>query len=122
MARPSTYSDKVLKDAKSYISKCPDTIPTVVGLCHCIKRSKSTVYSWAKDDDKAEFLDILEQIEEMQEKTLVQGGILGEFNATITKMMLTKHGYSDKQEIEHSGAIDLTHYTDEELQRICDED
>ncbi|WP_415843310.1 terminase small subunit [Xenorhabdus thuongxuanensis] len=32
---------------------------------------------------------------------LINKGLTGDFNSTIAKMMLTKHGYSDKQEIDH---------------------
>ncbi len=94
--RPTTYTKEVVEKAKDYIANCPDQVPLVVGLCQYIGRSKSTVYSWARDDDKKEFLDVLEQIEELQEVKLIKGGLSGEFNSPIAKMMLTKHGYSDK--------------------------
>lgn len=94
--RPTTYTEEVLELAQDYVDNCPDTVPLVVGLCKHIGRSKSTVYSWAKDEDKKVFLDILEQIEELQEGKLIAGGLSGEFNSPIAKMMLTKHGYSDK--------------------------
>ena len=42
-----------------------------------------------------------------QEKDLINKGLTGDFNSTITKLILTKHGYSDKQDIDHSG-INLT--------------
>jgi hypothetical protein len=32
----------------------------------------------------------------------IQNGLVNNYNSTITKLMLTKHGYSDKQEIDHS--------------------
>ena len=37
-------------------------------------------------------------MEETQERSLVRGGLEGKYNPAITKMMLTKHGYSDKVE------------------------
>ncbi len=100
VGRPTTYTEDMLVKATDYIANCPDVIPTVVGLCQHIERSKSTVYSWAKDDDKSQFLDILEQIDEKQEIRLISGGLMGEFNSPIAKMMLTKHGYSDKQDVD----------------------
>jgi hypothetical protein len=39
-----------------------------------------------------------------QEKGLLKGGIEGTYNSTITKLMLTKHNYSDKQETALTGA------------------
>lgn len=103
--RPSTYTEEMLAKAREYVEiyhdELGELVPTVVGLCDYIGRSKSIVYDWAKDPEKAEFSDILEQISAKQEKALVMGGLSGQFNSVITKMMMTKHGYSDKQEIDH---------------------
>jgi len=38
----------------------------------------------------------------LQHRGLVNGGLSGKFNPAITKMMMTKHGYSDKQELAHT--------------------
>jgi hypothetical protein len=38
-----------------------------------------------------------------QEKMLANGGILNEYNASITKLLLTKHGYSEKTETAITG-------------------
>jgi hypothetical protein len=35
---------------------------------------------------------------------LIDGGLIGDFNPTITKLMLTKHGYSDKQEVDNKSS------------------
>lgn len=103
--RPTTYTDEMLALARDYIDNfeeiTDELVPTVVGLCRHIKRSKSTVYSWAKDEDKKEFLDILGEIEESQEIKLVFGGLSNAMNPAITKMMMTKHGYSDKIDLDH---------------------
>lgn len=103
--RPTTYTEDMLEKAEAYASgriPADELIPTVVGLCKAIGRSKSTVYGWKKDASKTEFLDILERIEENQHISLVNGGLGGTLNPTITKMMMTKHGYSDKAEIDHT--------------------
>lgn len=94
--RPTTYTPEVLELARDYVENCPDKVPLVVGLCRHIGRGKTTVYNWEKDEDKQEFRDILEQIEENQHINLVNGGLAGDFSSPIAKMMLTKHGYSDK--------------------------
>lgn len=114
MARPTDYNDEVLEQAKEYLmyfvepDSRPDNfnqvVPTVVGLCRHINRGSTTVYNWEKDDDKDSFRDILLEVKEMQHLNLVNGGLAGGFNPAVTKMMLTKHGYSDKQEIDHSSA------------------
>ena len=96
--RPTTYNKEVLELARDYVDNCPNTVPMVVGLCKHINRGKTTVYNWAKDEDKQEFRDILEEIEQNQHIDLIEGGLDNSFNSAITKMMLTKHGYSDKVE------------------------
>ena len=103
--RPTDYTEARLAAAERYVSggwkESGDKVPTVVGLAAEIGVARSTCYEWAKDPQKTEFLDILTRVEEIQERTLVNGGLSNDFNPAITKMMLTKHGYSDKQEIDH---------------------
>ena len=96
--RPTKYTPEMLEMARDYVDNCPDMVPMVVGLCRHINRASSTVYDWAKEPDKKEFSDILTEISEGQHVTLVNKGLAGDFNSNITKMMLTKHGYSDKVE------------------------
>lgn len=105
--RPTTYTEEMIDKSLEYLEvygTLEELIPTVVGLCRYIKRSKSIVYDWAKDPEKEKFSDILCQIEELQHIKLVNGGLSSAFNPAITKMMLTKHGYSDKQEIDHQSS------------------
>jgi hypothetical protein len=42
----------------------------------------------------------------LQESKLLNEGLKGNFNATITKLILTKHGYSDRIEQELSGNLE----------------
>lgn len=105
--RPTNYTDDLIDGALDYLESYKskeELVPTVVGLCRHINRSKAVIYKWAKDVDKQEFIDILGQIEELQHIGLVNGGLSSAFNPAITKMMLTKHGYSDKQEIDHQSS------------------
>lgn len=106
--RPTNYSEEVLAKAEDYLEnyqeKYDDIIPTVVGLCKAINRSKAIVYDWAKQKDKVEFSDILCQISEAQEGKLIKGGLTSDFNPAITKMLLAKHGYSDKVEQDHKSS------------------
>jgi hypothetical protein len=106
MARPTNLTDEVLAKAKDYLSSYRDeyghAVPSVVGLCRAIDRARSTVYLWAEDSE-GEFSDILEGIKEIQEAVLIDGGLKGNFNSTITKLMLTKHDYSDKVDSTHGG-------------------
>jgi hypothetical protein len=104
--RPVEWSPEVLEQAKAYLNDYDTThshsIPSVVGLCQVINRARSTVYKWAKEEDKG-FSDILEAINEKQQMVLLSKGLTGDFNAQITKLVLGKHGYHDRQETEVSG-------------------
>ena len=46
------------------------------------------------------FSNIFEKLMSEQEKVLVNKGLTGDYNSTIAKLILTKHGYSDKQDID----------------------
>ena len=94
MARPTDYTESLLDKARTYLDETTDAVPIVVGLCLHIGISKATAYRWA-EEGKQEFKDILEEVMEKQEAGLVNGGLKNEFNPTITKMMMTKHGYQD---------------------------
>ena len=114
--RPTTYTNEMLDESVEYLRafdtlqherEClvrQEVIPTIVGLCRYIKRSKSTVYSWLKDKDKEDFLDIVSAIEESQHISLVSGGLSGNYNPMITKLILSKHGYSDKMEVDNTSS------------------
>jgi hypothetical protein len=106
--RPTDYTPKLLKAAWDYVENHEDDlVPSVAGLCDRININRSTAYEWAKDKDK-EFSNILEAVSRKQEQKLLKNGLDGTFNPTITKLMLTKHGYSDKQETEISGGMTVS--------------
>lgn len=95
MGRPSTYGPEILAKAREYLFKyreIGDQIPMVEGLAVYLNRARSTLYEWASHEEKAEFSDIMATIEEVQKKALMNGGLSGEFNSTITKLILGKHG------------------------------
>lgn len=101
MARPTHCTPEVIEQAKAYIenyqSEHDHVIPSVVGLCGVINRARSTVYQWAENKEN-EFADILESINEKQQQVLLHKGLSGDFNSAITKLVLGKHGYHDKQD------------------------
>ena len=101
--RPTKLTDELLAKAEDYVANYEsygDAVPTAVGLALEIGVHRSTCYEWAKQDER--FSDIFTRVEETQERVLVNGGLGGKYNPAITKMMLTKHGYSDKVEQEHT--------------------
>lgn len=105
--RPTKYTPELLEAAWAYLDnyeEAGDLVPTVVGLALSIGITKTTCYAWAKEEGKEEFSNLLTRVENMQERKLVFGGLSGEYNPAITKMMMTKHGYSDKIEQDHTSS------------------
>ena len=81
-----------------------DLVPSVVGLACYLEVGKSTIYGWTSDGEKPEFSDMLDRILAKQERMLLSGGLSSDMNATIVKLMLSKHDYSDKVEQQVTGA------------------
>lgn len=129
--RPSEYSGEILTKTREYIESRVDQfeqvvsqesesytmykerlkvqMPTIEGLAVYLKVHRDTIYQWEKDHP--EFSDILEELRATQADRLLNNGLSGNYNPTIAKVLLTKHGYTDKQEIdqktEHSGGITI---------------
>lgn len=98
--RPSKLTDALIEKAGRYASTeyllHGEVIPTIEGLSVYLNVSRSTIYKWKSDNQ--EFSDILEDLMARQAKELFSNGLRGDFNPTITKLILTKHGYSDRVE------------------------
>jgi len=104
VGRPTKYSDDLQAQAEEYILSYEDLgelVPTIVGLAIHLDVTTKTIYNWATEE-KPEFLRIFTRVEQTQHRGLVNGGLSGEYNPAITKMMLTHHGYSDKQQVDLS--------------------
>ena len=100
--RPSKLTEELIAAAADYAGggymSHSEVIPSIEGLATCLRVARSSVYKWR--DESPEFSDILEDILAIQAKNLVNSGLTGDFNSTITKLILTKHGYSDKVETD----------------------
>lgn len=107
VGRPTKYDDMMLAKAQLYLDTYKeqgDVVPTLVGMALALDVATNTLYNWAENEVSAEFLSIFTRVEQMQHRILVNQGLVGAFNPAITKMMLTKHGYSDKAEVDHSSS------------------
>jgi len=103
---PNKYDNSIIELAKEYLANYEllgDAIPTITGLSAHIGICRSTIYVWSKDNDKIDFSDIVERVLGEQERVLINKGLLSEFNASMAKLLLTKHGYGDKVESTLSG-------------------
>jgi hypothetical protein len=98
--RPTKLTDALIEKAAKYATKDymlqSEVIPTIEGLAVYLDVSRSTIYNWKTEN--RDFLDILDGLMARQAKELFSNGLTGDFNPTITKLILTKHGYSDRVE------------------------
>ena len=103
MARPTKYSQEIVEKAQHYLDnyeEYDDIIPSIAGLSLVLGLCRETLRLWSKDEDKEEFLGILEAINQKQECVLLDNSLTGKFNSTITKLVLGKHGYHDRPQQE----------------------
>ncbi len=113
--RPTEYTIEITNRANVYLQECVDEIeefhqtkgeksntyrrlvrvriPTIEGLASYLKISKNTLYDWEKQHK--EFSDVMEDLRQKQAHALIQGGLSGDYNPTIAKVLLTKHGYRE---------------------------
>ena len=124
MARPTKLTPELIAKAQEYLDICKDSdrpkdetlepqghggalkrekrlivkLPTKGGLAKYLGVSRESLYEWARNND--EFSDIMELLGSEQEDRLINYGLSGDYNPTIAKVLLTKHGYADKLEQE----------------------
>lgn len=123
MARPTDYTPELLEKARQYLdcyAELGEVIPTVEGLAVYLDIARSTIYAWYGQEDKQEFSDIVEKTLAGQAKELANKGLSGDFNPTITKLMMTKHGYSDRQEITGKDGAPLIPERQQEIDRAIE--
>ena len=111
--RPTKYNKEVCELARNYLVdwKDYDAIPSIVGLCNYtringLSISRDTVHTWVQEEGKKEFSDIIKQLLAEQERSLLNNGLTKAFDSGMAKLVLSKHGYTDK--IEHDNKIAIT--------------
>ncbi len=105
VGRPTKYSPELLAKAEEYLTswkKLGDVVPMLAGLACHLEVSKKAIEEWEKDDDKPEFARVCARVRVLQEQTLINKGLSRESDASLSKLLLMKHGYSDRQEVDHT--------------------
>ncbi len=104
--RPTKYSKDILDKAVEYVllfseeETMPkdEIIPSIEGLALYLEVARSTIYDWAKEDDKKEFSYIVEKLLSRQGLILLNGTLTNKLNSSVGKAILSKHGYAEKTE------------------------
>ena len=101
--RPTKYTPELLGKAREYVDSWEsigDSVPMLCAMAiHC-DISEETLHEWRHHDDKEEFSELCARVMGKQKRGLINGGLSRKLDAGISKLMLNKHGISDKQEIE----------------------
>jgi len=98
MARPTKYTPELLVKANEYLNTYTRLIPSHQDLCLSLDISESTLYDWAQKHD--EFSDILARVKLTQFTVAMDGGLGGDMNANLVKLLMGKHGLSEKSTVD----------------------
>lgn len=78
---------------ESIVFKIKAKLPTRGGMARYLGVSRDTLYEWSKVHPQ--FSYIMEELGAEQEDRLINAGLSGDYNPTISKVLLTKHGYRE---------------------------
>ena len=106
LGRPSNLTPALISKAEDYLNgaylDAINPLPSALGLALYLGIGTPTLYEYGKRS--IAIANILTQLKLLQHETLIAGGLSGAYNASIAKLILGKHGYSDRAEqiIEHT--------------------
>lgn len=109
VGRPTDCTTEVVMKAMEYVSRTypheatKEVIPTIEGLSLHLGVARRTIYLWLEKDENVEFIHIYDQLMSKQGKETLNGGLNGDFNPVMSRLVMTKHDYSDKQDITSNG-------------------
>lgn len=107
VGRPPEYDfEKLHTLIEEYLLECQDieedkengikqkvNIPSIEGLALKLDINKTTIYEWEKINK--DFSNDIDKVRAEQAKRLLNKGLSGDYNPTIAKVLLTKHGYRE---------------------------
>jgi|TARA_R110000803_G_scaffold184097_1_gene246417 hypothetical protein len=94
MSRPTKYTPEILAKAKEYLNCYETAVPSRQSLALYLDVALSTIDLW--DKEHAEFSGTLRRIKYTQFEKTLDGGLRGELSASISKLIMHNHGYTDK--------------------------
>lgn len=109
--RPTKLTKEMVEKAETYLDQFPKEgeIPIIEGLALFLDLHKDTLYAWEGGEKplNRSFSDVMRKVRDTQAVTVINGSAHGKLNPTISKVLLTKHGYIDRSEVDnnHAGAV-----------------
>lgn len=104
--RPTKLTRALVTRASEYHYKeLGQAVPTIEGLSLFLGINRDTVREWHNEPSTPlgeEFSGIVSSLMAEQGLQLVTNGLKGKFNAKIANMMLSKHGYVEKSEVDQN--------------------
>jgi len=102
--RPTKYTLEVYDQLNDYFKVCKkdENLPTLEGFAVYIQIGVSTLQDWRDKYD--DFSVAYEYLLNYQAELLLNGSLKGQYNAMISKMMLSaNHGYVERKDITSAG-------------------
>lgn len=103
------YFEECRTHKKKIVTKSLDTIeiddplvPTIAGLAYALNTSRQTIYNYSERD---EFFDTIKKSRDYVLSEMESKLVNSDSQVTGAIFLAKNYGYSDKQEIEHSGGI-----------------
>jgi len=100
---PSKYKEEYLDEITDYVKECAEKykqdkeveLPTREGLANRLGVVVKTLTNWGERNE--DFLLALEKLDGFQKNELINKGLAGLYNATITKLLLSSnHGMAEQ--------------------------
>lgn len=117
--RPTKLDDEIIRLATDYVERTSnaelDELPTIEGLALELWINRDTIYDWesipelsdnATDEQveqnaiRQQFSDIVKRLRSTQAQKLMQRSLVNKYNPMISKLLLSKHGYVEKSEVD----------------------
>lgn len=101
MGCPTKYNKRMVAKAREYLKTYKeqgDIIPSLASLSLFMGIDKDTVYAWA--DKHSDISSVVKELKSTQEQVLLNGSLNGSMNPSIAKLILHKHEYSERKEVD----------------------
>ena len=101
MGCPTKYNKRMSAKAREYLRTYKDideVIPSLAGLSLFMGIDKDTIYRWA--ERYSDISGVVKELKSTQERVLLSGSLSGSLNSSIAKLILHKHDYSERKDVD----------------------